>query len=113
MLHVASLKYFLVQALASSSLLFLVIIKTLVNHTMLTRRIHSYAVNSDETAHHHRTTPANPTRTWRPQRQHNYSNKRILTISTTSGEAHGWQNHIGKKEKKIGITEHQLLENIL
>jgi NADH:ubiquinone oxidoreductase subunit 2 (subunit N) len=40
----ASLKYFLVQALASSSLLFLVVIKTLVNHTMLTRRIHSYAV---------------------------------------------------------------------
>jgi hypothetical protein len=40
----ASLKYFLVQTLASSSLLFLVIIKTLVNHTMLTRIIHSYAV---------------------------------------------------------------------
>jgi hypothetical protein len=25
-----------------------------------------------------------------------YSNKRTLTISTTSGEAHGWQHHIGK-----------------
>jgi hypothetical protein len=34
--------------------------------------------------------------TWRPQRQHKYSNKRTLTIGTTSGEAHGWQHHIGK-----------------
>jgi hypothetical protein len=34
--------------------------------------------------------------TWRPQRQHKYSNERTLTISTTSGEAHGWQHHIGK-----------------
>jgi hypothetical protein len=33
--------------------------------------------------------------TWLPQRQHKYSNKRTLTIST-SGEAHGWQHHIGK-----------------
>jgi hypothetical protein len=33
--------------------------------------------------------------TWRPQRQHKYSNKRTLTTST-SGEAHGWQHHIGK-----------------
>jgi hypothetical protein len=30
------------------------------------------------------------------QTQHNYSNKRTLTISTTSGEAHGWQHHIGE-----------------
>jgi NADH-ubiquinone oxidoreductase chain 2 len=40
----ASLKYFLVQALASSSLLFLVVIKMLVSNTMITRRMHSYAV---------------------------------------------------------------------
>jgi hypothetical protein len=34
--------------------------------------------------------------TWRPQRQHKYSNKRTLTISTPSAEAHGWKHHIGK-----------------
>jgi hypothetical protein len=34
--------------------------------------------------------------TWRPQRQHNYSNTRTLTISTPSAEAHGWQHYIGK-----------------
>jgi hypothetical protein len=36
----------------------------------------------------------------RPQRQHNYSNKQTLTISTTSGVAHGWQHHIGKNWHK-------------
>jgi hypothetical protein len=34
--------------------------------------------------------------TWRPQRQHKYFNKRTLTISTPSAEAHGWHNDIGK-----------------
>nr|URX52994.1 NADH dehydrogenase subunit 2 [Glyptotermes sp. 8 AB-2022a]URX53007.1 NADH dehydrogenase subunit 2 [Glyptotermes sp. 8 AB-2022a] len=40
----ASLKYFLVQALASSSLLFLVVMKTLLNQTILTSNLHSYAM---------------------------------------------------------------------
>nr|URX52942.1 NADH dehydrogenase subunit 2 [Glyptotermes sp. 6 AB-2022a]URX52968.1 NADH dehydrogenase subunit 2 [Glyptotermes sp. 6 AB-2022a] len=40
----ASLKYFLVQALASSSLLFLVVMKMLVSNTMITSSMHSYAV---------------------------------------------------------------------
>jgi hypothetical protein len=31
-----------------------------------------------------------------PQTQHKYTNKRTLTKSTTSGEAHGWQHHTGK-----------------
>jgi hypothetical protein len=35
--------------------------------------------------------------TWRPQRQHNFSNKQTLLISTTSGEAHSWQHHIVEK----------------
>nr|AIY62140.1 NADH dehydrogenase subunit 2 [Glyptotermes sp. C TB-2014] len=40
----ASLKYFLVQALASSSLLFLVMMKTLMNHMIITSNLHSYAL---------------------------------------------------------------------
>jgi hypothetical protein len=34
--------------------------------------------------------------TWRPQRQHKYSNARTLTISTPSAGAHGWHPDIGK-----------------
>nr|AIY61581.1 NADH dehydrogenase subunit 2 [Glyptotermes satsumensis] len=40
----ASLKYFLVQALASSSLLFLVMMKALMNQTIFTSNMHSYAM---------------------------------------------------------------------
>jgi NADH-ubiquinone oxidoreductase chain 2 len=40
----ASLKYFLIQALASTSLLFLVIIKFLINQIIPTRNIFSYAI---------------------------------------------------------------------
>nr|URX52663.1 NADH dehydrogenase subunit 2 [Glyptotermes nr. iridipennis] len=40
----ASLKYFLVQALASSSLLFLVVMKALLNQTIFTSNMHSYAM---------------------------------------------------------------------
>jgi hypothetical protein len=35
--------------------------------------------------------------TWRPQRQHKYSNTWTLTISTPSAGAHGWHPDIGKK----------------
>jgi hypothetical protein len=34
---------------------------------------------------------------WRPQRQHKYSNTRTLTISTPPAGAHGWHPDIGKK----------------
>jgi hypothetical protein len=34
--------------------------------------------------------------TWRPQRQHKYSNTRTLTISTPQAGAHGWHPDIGK-----------------
>nr|URX54487.1 NADH dehydrogenase subunit 2 [Glyptotermes sp. 18 AB-2022a] len=40
----SSLKYFLIQALASSSLLFLVTMKTLMNQMILTSNLHSYAI---------------------------------------------------------------------
>jgi hypothetical protein len=40
----ASLQYFLVPALASMSLLFLVTIKSLTNHIIITRSVHSYAI---------------------------------------------------------------------
>jgi NADH-ubiquinone oxidoreductase chain 2 len=40
----ASLKYFLVQALALTSLLFLVMLRALINKIIITRRIHSYAI---------------------------------------------------------------------
>nr|AIY61659.1 NADH dehydrogenase subunit 2 [Glyptotermes sp. A TB-2014] len=40
----ASLKYFLVQALASSTLLFMVMMKTLVNQTMITSSMLSYSM---------------------------------------------------------------------
>jgi DNA-binding CsgD family transcriptional regulator len=46
---------------------------------------------------------------WRPQRQHNYSNKRTLTIAQHQ-EKH-MSGNITYAE--IGITEHQLLESIL
>jgi hypothetical protein len=38
------LKYFLVQALASTSLLFLVIIKSLINKIIIARIVHLYAI---------------------------------------------------------------------
>nr|URX54461.1 NADH dehydrogenase subunit 2 [Glyptotermes sp. 17 AB-2022a] len=40
----ASLKYFLVQALASSSLMFLVMMKALMNQMIVTSSLHSYAI---------------------------------------------------------------------
>jgi NADH-ubiquinone oxidoreductase chain 2 len=40
----ASLKYFLVQALASTSLLCLGIIKFLINQIIITGSVHSYAI---------------------------------------------------------------------
>nr|URX53020.1 NADH dehydrogenase subunit 2 [Glyptotermes sp. 9 AB-2022a]URX53033.1 NADH dehydrogenase subunit 2 [Glyptotermes sp. 9 AB-2022a] len=40
----ASLSYFLVQALASSSLLFLVMMKALLNQAVVTSSVHSYAI---------------------------------------------------------------------
>nr|WES82309.1 NADH dehydrogenase subunit 2 [Glyptotermes angustus] len=40
----ASLKYFLVQALASSTLLFMVIMKTLADQTLLTNKLFSYTM---------------------------------------------------------------------
>jgi hypothetical protein len=42
------------------------------------------------------STDRNKQATWRPQRQHKYSNTLTLTISTPSAEAHGWQHHIIK-----------------
>jgi hypothetical protein len=42
-------------------------------------------------------TDRNKQATWRPQRQHKYSNTRTLTISTPSAEAHGWHPGIEKK----------------
>jgi hypothetical protein len=48
--------------------------------------------------------------TWRPQRQHNYFNKRTTdnkhNIGRSTCLAHGWQHHM----QKIGITEQQLME---
>jgi NADH-ubiquinone oxidoreductase chain 2 len=41
----ALLKYFIIQALASSSLLFLVLLETLVNQNLITgRNIHEYVI---------------------------------------------------------------------